>query len=75
MTRKPGVGSRSLQCRVFGTAGTKAAPGGTAQGHGQVIDLSGRGHRKPLPLRTAGGRKPRPGRIYSFPLRKEPEGK
>jgi hypothetical protein len=75
MTRNAWGGSRSLQRRAFGSAGSKGVSGVKTAGYGQGSDLPPRNLGQRIPAMAAGAWKPRPGRIYGFPLMKEPEGK
>jgi hypothetical protein len=74
MTRKSRTGSKSLQRRAFGTAGRKAAPGRATPGWGRLIEFP-QFRPGPMPSRPATAWTPRPGRVYGFPLRREPDGK
>jgi hypothetical protein len=75
MNRKPLSTSKDLRTRAFGTMGRQDASNGTSIGFGKVVDLSEETLRRPVILQGAGGWKPHAGRIYNFPLRKEPDGK
>jgi hypothetical protein len=67
--------SKDLRRRAFGTAGRRDASEGNSIGIGEVVDLPEEILRRPIFLAGPGAWKPRPGRIYNFPVRKEPEEK